>query len=210
MCARRPVSVCPLALPCRAVVTTDSTQTLALVSPEALLRLRISALLRLLPSRAPLKGNFPACLARLVRGLSRLDWAHCQLGSACLAVSALLVFLARVLLPQSLATRLFTVALPLTRICPPLFTVTLTRTKLPLVRAKRTITLICNQWARFSFPLAEASPGCLRALSMKFKTTHAPPGDTLVHRGDVLVALYFIARGTIEILNDDAVVAILG
>ncbi|XP_053202854.1 potassium voltage-gated channel unc-103-like isoform X3 [Panonychus citri] len=55
----------------------------------------------------------------------------------------------------------------------------------------------------------DASPGCLRALSMKFKTTHAPPGDTLVHKGDVLVALYFIARGTIEILNEDTVVAIL-
>ncbi|XP_015783297.1 potassium voltage-gated channel subfamily H member 2 isoform X2 [Tetranychus urticae] len=55
----------------------------------------------------------------------------------------------------------------------------------------------------------KASPGCLRALSMKFKTTHAPPGDTLVHKGDVLVALYFIARGTIEILKEDTVVAIL-
>lgn len=56
----------------------------------------------------------------------------------------------------------------------------------------------------------DASQGCLRALSMKFKTTHAPPGDTLVHRGDVLVAMYFIARGTIEILSGDNVVAILG
>lgn len=55
-----------------------------------------------------------------------------------------------------------------------------------------------------------ASPGCLRALSMKFKTTHVPPGDTLVHRGDVLTALYFISRGSIEILRDDIVVAILG
>ena len=45
---------------------------------------------------------------------------------------------------------------------------------------------------------------------MKFKTTHAPPGDTLVHRGDVLVSLFFIARGTLEILKDDTVVAILG
>lgn len=45
---------------------------------------------------------------------------------------------------------------------------------------------------------------------MKFKTTHAPPGDTLVHKGDVLVSLYFIARGTIEILEEDTVVAILG
>ncbi|XP_068082086.1 potassium voltage-gated channel unc-103 [Anabrus simplex] len=55
-----------------------------------------------------------------------------------------------------------------------------------------------------------ASPGCLRALSLKFKTTHAPPGDTLVHRGDVLTHLYFISRGSIEILKDDIVMAILG
>ena len=55
-----------------------------------------------------------------------------------------------------------------------------------------------------------ASPGCLRALSMKFKTTHVPPGDTLVHRGDILDALYFISRGSIEILKEDIVMAILG
>ncbi|XP_039480452.1 potassium voltage-gated channel unc-103 [Drosophila santomea] len=46
---------------------------------------------------------------------------------------------------------------------------------------------------------SEASPGCLRAFSLKFKTTHAPPGDILVHRGDVLTSLFFIARGSIEI-----------
>ncbi|XP_036124459.1 potassium voltage-gated channel subfamily H member 6 [Molossus molossus] len=55
-----------------------------------------------------------------------------------------------------------------------------------------------------------ASKGCLRALAVKFKTTHAPPGDTLVHFGDVLSTLYFISRGSIEILRDDVVVAILG
>ncbi|MPC29921.1 Potassium voltage-gated channel subfamily H member 2 [Portunus trituberculatus] len=55
-----------------------------------------------------------------------------------------------------------------------------------------------------------ARPGCLRALSMKFKTTHAPPGDTLVHRGDVLTSMYFISRGSLEILKDDVVMAILG
>lgn len=49
-----------------------------------------------------------------------------------------------------------------------------------------------------------------RALSLKFKTTHAPPGDTLVHKGDVLTHLYFIARGSIEIVRDDVVMAILG
>ncbi|XP_039545394.1 potassium voltage-gated channel subfamily H member 7 isoform X4 [Pimephales promelas] len=55
-----------------------------------------------------------------------------------------------------------------------------------------------------------ATKGCLRALAMRFKTTHAPPGDTLVHCGDVITALYFLARGSIEILRDDIVVAILG
>ncbi|XP_072300456.1 voltage-gated inwardly rectifying potassium channel KCNH7-like [Eucyclogobius newberryi] len=55
-----------------------------------------------------------------------------------------------------------------------------------------------------------ASQGCLRALAMRFQTTHAPPGDTLVHSGDVLTALYFLSRGSIEILKDDIVVAIIG
>ena len=45
---------------------------------------------------------------------------------------------------------------------------------------------------------------------MKFKTTHAPPGDTMVHKGDVLTAMYFISRGSLEILKDDVVMAILG
>ncbi|XP_029930433.1 potassium voltage-gated channel subfamily H member 7-like [Myripristis murdjan] len=55
-----------------------------------------------------------------------------------------------------------------------------------------------------------STKGCLRALAMRFKTTHAPPGDTLVHAGDLISALYFISRGSIEILRGDVVVAILG
>ena len=80
------------------------------------------------------------------------------------------------------------------------------------------------------------SPGCLRALSLRFKTTHAPPGDTLVmgsdnkilffyenktaeitvlnpylvHSGDLLTAIYFISRGSLEVTQNDKVVAILG
>lgn len=45
---------------------------------------------------------------------------------------------------------------------------------------------------------------------MRFKSTHAPPGDTLIHPGDILDAIYFIARGSIEISNDSVVMAILG
>ncbi len=52
--------------------------------------------------------------------------------------------------------------------------------------------------------------GCLRALSMKFKSTHAPPGDTLIHPGDILDVIYFIARGSVEILKEETVMAILG
>lgn len=55
----------------------------------------------------------------------------------------------------------------------------------------------------------DASEGCLRTFSMKFKTTHAPPGDIITHRGDILTSLYFISRGSIEILKDDSVIAIL-
>ncbi|XP_034468897.1 potassium voltage-gated channel subfamily H member 2-like [Hippoglossus hippoglossus] len=55
-----------------------------------------------------------------------------------------------------------------------------------------------------------STKGCLRALAMRFKTTHAPPGDTLVHAGDLISDLYFISRGSIEIVKGDVVVAILG
>ncbi|UJR33062.1 hypothetical protein I4U23_020521 [Adineta vaga] len=55
----------------------------------------------------------------------------------------------------------------------------------------------------------DASEGCLRTFSMKFKTTHAPPGDIITHRGDILTSLYFISRGSIEILREDNVIAIL-
>ena len=55
-----------------------------------------------------------------------------------------------------------------------------------------------------------ASPGCLRALSMKFKTTHSPPNDTFIHPGDIIDSIYFIARGKIQIVKDDTIMAVLG
>ncbi|XP_038592483.1 potassium voltage-gated channel subfamily H member 6 [Micropterus salmoides] len=54
------------------------------------------------------------------------------------------------------------------------------------------------------------SQACLRALGMRFKTIHAPPGDTLIHYGDILDSLLFISRGSIQVIRDDVVVAILG
>ncbi|KAK9530410.1 hypothetical protein VZT92_011912 [Zoarces viviparus] len=53
------------------------------------------------------------------------------------------------------------------------------------------------------------SQACLRALGMRFKTVHAPPGDTLIHYGDMLDSLFFISRGSIQVIRDDVVVAML-
>lgn len=50
----------------------------------------------------------------------------------------------------------------------------------------------------------------LRALALLFKSTHVPPGDTLIHQGDVLYAIYFIRGGQVEILQNDELQAILG
>lgn len=75
----------------------------------------------------------------------------------------------------------------------------------------------------------DAGDGCLRMLALQFKSTHViendlnfkeiifklksiektPPGDTLIHKGDNLNAFYFIARGTLEIVKNNEVMAIL-
>ncbi|XP_031563949.1 potassium voltage-gated channel subfamily H member 6-like isoform X4 [Actinia tenebrosa] len=55
-----------------------------------------------------------------------------------------------------------------------------------------------------------ASEGCLRALALRLRTTHLPPGDYIVYQGDEVCQLYFIMRGTVEILQDDVIMAILG
>ncbi|CAF1395631.1 unnamed protein product [Rotaria magnacalcarata] len=50
----------------------------------------------------------------------------------------------------------------------------------------------------------------LRALALLFKSTHVPPGDTLIHQGDVLYSVYFIRGGQMEVLRDHESQAILG
>jgi len=52
--------------------------------------------------------------------------------------------------------------------------------------------------------------GCLRVLSTKLKTIHLPPGDILLHEGDLDNFLYFVARGSVEITRDERVTAIIG
>ena len=54
-----------------------------------------------------------------------------------------------------------------------------------------------------------ASDGCLRALAMHFSTNHSAPGDIIYHCGESLDFLCFIASGSLEVIQDDEVVAIL-
>ena len=54
-----------------------------------------------------------------------------------------------------------------------------------------------------------ASDGCLRALAMHFSMSHSAPGDMLYHQGESLDALCFIVSGSLEVVQDEEVVAIL-
>ncbi|KAL2087000.1 hypothetical protein ACEWY4_018059 [Coilia grayii] len=55
-----------------------------------------------------------------------------------------------------------------------------------------------------------ASDGCLRALAMQFQTIHSAPGDLIFHAGESVDSLCFVVSGSLEVIQDDEVVAILG
>lgn len=55
-----------------------------------------------------------------------------------------------------------------------------------------------------------ASDGCLRALARDFTMSHSAPGDLLYHTGESIDSLCFIVSGSLEVIQDDEVVAILG
>ncbi|XP_074836400.1 voltage-gated inwardly rectifying potassium channel KCNH3 isoform X2 [Carettochelys insculpta] len=60
-------------------------------------------------------------------------------------------------------------------------------------------------------PLFEAaSRGCLRALSLSITPAFCTPGEFLIRQGDALQALYFLGSGSMEVLRDGTVMAILG
>ncbi|OCT61292.1 potassium voltage-gated channel subfamily H member 8 [Xenopus laevis] len=60
-------------------------------------------------------------------------------------------------------------------------------------------------------PLFEsASRGCLRSLSLSIKTSFCAPGEYLIRHGDALQAIYFVCSGSMEVLRDNTVLAILG
>ncbi|XP_063068050.1 potassium voltage-gated channel subfamily H member 5-like, partial [Engraulis encrasicolus] len=55
-----------------------------------------------------------------------------------------------------------------------------------------------------------ASDGCLRSLALEFQTLHSAPGDLIFHAGDTLDTLCFVVAGSLEVIQDDEVIAILG
>uniref|UniRef100_A0A8C5BHG8 Potassium voltage-gated channel subfamily H member 5 n=1 Tax=Gadus morhua TaxID=8049 RepID=A0A8C5BHG8_GADMO len=55
-----------------------------------------------------------------------------------------------------------------------------------------------------------ASDGCLRSLAVEFQTTHCAPGDLIFHIGESVDTLCFVVSGSLEVIQDDEVVAILG
>ena len=60
-------------------------------------------------------------------------------------------------------------------------------------------------------PIFEAaSPGCLKLLSLHIRSNFCAPGEYLIHRGDALSYIYYLCHGSMEVVQDDMVVAILG
>lgn len=55
-----------------------------------------------------------------------------------------------------------------------------------------------------------ASDGCLRSLAVEFQTTHCAPGDLIFHIGESVDTLCFVVSGSLEVIQDDEVIAILG
>lgn len=55
-----------------------------------------------------------------------------------------------------------------------------------------------------------ASQGCLKLLSLHIKATFCAPGEFLIHKGDALNYIYYICNGSMEVMQNSMVVAILG
>jgi len=56
---------------------------------------------------------------------------------------------------------------------------------------------------------SRADNSCLRALAVRLAVFHVAPGDVLFRQGDSLDSLCFVVSGSLEIIQDDMIVAIL-
>lgn len=62
-----------------------------------------------------------------------------------------------------------------------------------------------------NLPIFEpASQGCLKLLSLRIKNNFCAPGEFLVHKGDALSYIYYLCNGSMEVVQNNMVVAILG
>ncbi|RZF48618.1 hypothetical protein LSTR_LSTR013363 [Laodelphax striatellus] len=59
-------------------------------------------------------------------------------------------------------------------------------------------------------PIFEAaSQGCLKLLSLHIRTNFCAPGEYLIHKGDALSSIYYLCNGSMEVVQNGMVVAIL-
>ena len=55
-----------------------------------------------------------------------------------------------------------------------------------------------------------ASQGCLKSISLTIKTSFCAPDEYLVHSGDVVQNIFYLSSGSMEVVQDGMVVALLG
>ena len=59
--------------------------------------------------------------------------------------------------------------------------------------------------------MCQAAPqGCLKSISLTIKTSFCAPDEYLVHSGDVVSTIYYLSSGSMEVVQDGMVVALLG
>lgn len=55
-----------------------------------------------------------------------------------------------------------------------------------------------------------ASDACLRSLAVNFHIEYFAPGDHIYHIGESVNFLSFVVSGSLEVIQDDSIVALLG
>lgn len=69
---------------------------------------------------------------------------------------------------------------------------------------------VCGRSVGRAWLYAALNDGCLRNVSLRIRSTHMPPSDTLLHTGDLLTAVYCVVSGTLEVVTaDDVLIAVL-
>lgn len=62
-----------------------------------------------------------------------------------------------------------------------------------------------------SLPIFDtAAQGCLKLFSLHIQNNFCAPGEYLVHKGDAVQYIHYLCNGSMEVVIDEMVVAILG